>query len=123
IVDDEETIVAVGAQMLERLGFSTMTASGGELALELFREHHEEIVCVLLDLMMPNMDGEETFREMRQLRPDLKVVLCSGYNEQEATRRFDSSQLAGFIQKPYTMTVLKDKLIEVLTDLPGNESS
>jgi PAS domain S-box-containing protein len=114
IVDDEETVRAVGEQMLDRMGFSVLTASDGREALKLFSEHTEEIVCVLLDLTMPLMNGEEVFSAMRRLNPGVKVVLCSGYNEQDATQRFAGKGLAGFIQKPYGMAVLQEKLIKIL---------
>ncbi len=114
IADDEETVCAVGKQMLERLGFSAMTAPDGREALDVFREHSDEIVCVLLDLTMPHMGGEETFREMRRIRTGVKVILCSGYNMEDATQRFAGKGLAGFIQKPYDMATLRAKMREVL---------
>jgi PAS domain S-box-containing protein len=119
IADDEETICAVGRQMLELMGFSVLTAADGRVAMKVFREHADEIVCVLLDLTMPHMDGEEAFREMRRLHPGVTVVLCSGYNEQDATQRFAGKGLAGFIQKPFDMATLRTKLMEVLRDAPG----
>ena len=81
---------------------------------ETFRTHADEIVCVLLDLTMPRVDGEEAFRELRRIRPDVTVVLCSGYNRQDATQRFAGKGLAGFIQKPYNTLELTKKLMEVL---------
>ena len=114
IADDEETVCAVGKQMLDRMGFSVLTAPDGHEALEMFREHANEIVCVLLDLTMPHMDGVEAFRAMRRLHPGVTVILCSGYNEQDATQRFAGKGLAGFIQKPYDMAVLREKLKKVL---------
>ena len=116
IADDEETVCTVGKQMLERLGFSVLTAPDGREALKVFREHADEFVCVLLDLTMPHMDGEEAFRAMRRLHPGVRVILCSGYNERDATQRFAGKGLAGFIQKPYNMTTLREKLTEVLRD-------
>ena len=65
---------------------------------------------------MPHMDGEEAFRAMRRLYPGVRVILCSGYNERDATQRFAGKGLAGFIQKPYNMTTLREKLTEVLRD-------
>jgi len=115
IADDEEVVCAVARQMLERLGFSVLTAPDGREAMKVLREHADEIVCVLLDLTMPHLDGEETFREMRRRHPDVRVILCSGYNEQDATQRFAGKGLAGFIQKPFNMAVLKEKLIDVLS--------
>ena len=116
IVDDEETVCAVGKQMLDCMGFSVLTASDGHEAIKVFREHPDDIVCVLLDLTMPHMDGVEAFRSMRHLCPGVKVILCSGYNEQDATKRFAGKGLAGFIQKPYDMAMLREKLTEVLRD-------
>jgi len=114
VVDDEEAVCVVGKQMLERMGFNVLAASDGHEALKVYSEHTDEIVCVLLDLTMPYMDGEETFRAMQCLHPDVTVILCSGYNEQDATRRFAGKGLAGFIQKPYNMAALREKLTEVL---------
>ncbi len=114
IVDDEEAVRSIGRRMLERLGFTVFTANNGLEALECLREHRDEITCVLLDLTMPQMDGEEAFREMRRTSPDITVLLCSGYNEQDATQRFVGKGLAGFLQKPFTMRGLKRALMEVL---------
>jgi PAS domain S-box-containing protein len=119
IADDEESVCAVGQQILEHMGFHVLTASHGREALEHFREHADEIVCVLLDLTMPHMDGEETFREMRRLRPGVTVLLCSGYNEQDTIERFSGKGLAGFLQKPYSMGELRDKLRAILTGEGG----
>ena len=69
---------------------------------------------MLLDLTMPRMDGVEAFRELRRIRPDVRVLLCSGYNEQDVTRRFLGQGVAGFIQKPYR---IKDLLAEILSIL------
>jgi len=114
IVDDEETICAMGRQMVERMGFTALTAADGLEAVEVFREHRKEIVCVLLDLTMPRMDGEETFRELRRIQPEVQVILCSGYNSQAATQSFTGKGLAGFIQKPYRMALLKKTLAQLL---------
>ena len=79
----------------------------------------DEIVVVLLDLTMPHLDGEETFRELRRIRPDVRVILCSGYNEQETTNRFAGKGLAGFIQKPYGLRPLGEKMRQVLEAPPS----
>ncbi|MFO7687155.1 MAG: response regulator [Desulfobacterales bacterium] len=85
IADDEETVCGVGKQMLDRIGFTVLTAPDGRESLKVFREHADEIVCVLLYLTMPSMDGVEAFREMRRLHSGVTVILCSGYNELDAT--------------------------------------
>jgi CheY-like chemotaxis protein len=69
---------------------------------------------VLLDLTMPRMDGEETFREMRRIKKDVRVIMASGYNEQEVSQRFVGKGLAGFIQKPFQLKELREALAKVL---------
>jgi CheY-like chemotaxis protein len=71
---------------------------------------------VVLDMTMPRMSGEETFHQMRRLKPNVKVLLTSGYNEQESTNRFTGKGLAGFIQKPFTPSELRGKLQSILPE-------
>jgi CheY-like chemotaxis protein len=115
VADDEETVRALTKEMLKRLGYQVITAADGLEALTIFRERQNEIACVLLDLTMPHLDGHEAFREMRQLCPDVKVILASGYTEQDATERFVGKGLGGFLQKPFQLRTLAAKLREVLT--------
>ncbi len=110
IADDEATIRTVAAKMLTRLGFEVLAAADGQEALDLFRLHAERIVCVLLDLTMPQLDGEQTFHEIRRIDPAIKVILCSGYSEQEAVERFVGEGLGGFLQKPYSLGALETVL-------------
>ncbi len=109
LVDDEETIRGIGAEMLKELGFTTVTAVDGRDAVEKFRSS-PDISFVILDLTMPHMDGEQCFRELRQIKPDVKVIMSSGYNEQEVTQKFTGKGLAGFIQKPYRLSALKETI-------------
>jgi two-component system cell cycle sensor histidine kinase/response regulator CckA len=119
VVDDEASIRTVARAMLERVGFKVLTACNGAEGIEAFRQHAEEIVAVVLDLTMPDMEGEEAYRELRRIRADVRVILSSGYNEQEATNRFLGEGLAGFIQKPYQAATLYAKLREALE--PGGK--
>jgi CheY-like chemotaxis protein len=114
LVDDDQSVLDVASSMLERLGFAVLTASDGQEGLEVFRERAAEIDCVLLDLTMPRLSGEEVFREMRRIQSDVRVILSSGYNEQEVTQRFVGKGLAGFVQKPYTLAKLQEILRRVL---------
>jgi CheY-like chemotaxis protein len=114
VADDEEGVRMVIRRMLEKLGFHVLLAADGRSALEIFRDHGDEIVCVLLDLTMPHLDGEQAFREMRRIRPDVKVILSSGYNEQEATQCFAGKGLTGFIQKPYQLAAFTAELRDLL---------
>ena len=106
IADDEETVRTVAARMLERLGFNVVLAADGREAVQKFRAEPGRFTFVLLDLTMPHLDGEETFRQLRQIRPDVRVILTSGFNRQEAVTRFTGKGLAGFIQKPFELTNL-----------------
>jgi len=114
IVDDDESVRGACGEFVETLGFQPMTAADGEEAFSLFSRHGDDIVCVLLDLSMPRMNGVDTSRELRRLRPDIKIILTSGYSEQEATRRFSGEGIACFIQKPYHLHELKACLDRVL---------
>ena len=121
VVDDEETVRIATKMMLETLGFTVLTTEDGREALEVFRSRGDEIVLVLLDLTMPHLDGEETFRELRRIRSDVRVILSSGYNEQETTSRFAGKGLAGFIQKPYGIRQLGEKIRQGLEAPPETD--
>jgi PAS domain S-box-containing protein len=110
IVDDEETVQAVAARMLEALGFAVLLASDGLQALQIYAQKRDTITAVLMDLTMPHLDGEEAFRELRRMDPHVRVLLMSGYNEQDAIARFVGKGLAGFIQKPFNVNDLKESL-------------
>ena len=114
LVDDEDAVRTVAGDMLKRAGFEVVTAKDGREALAVFEDHLEEIVLVLLDLTMPAMDGEETFRELHRLKGEVPVVLCSGYDEQDVTRRVEGRGLAGFLQKPFTWEQLMTTLQELI---------
>jgi PAS domain S-box-containing protein len=115
VVDDEETVRAVTARTLESFGFTPLTASDGAEGVRVFREHASELRLVLLDLTMPHMDGEETFREFHRINADVPVVLMSGFTEKDTIDRFAGKRLAGFIQKPFERKRLQAKLCGVLT--------
>ncbi|MCD4690905.1 GAF domain-containing protein, partial [bacterium] len=115
LVDDEPTVRQITQKVLERAGYTVITASDGVKALEAFRRHIDEIVCVLLDLTMPNMGGEEAFLELRKIKPDVRVILSSGYGEKEVADRFLGEGLAGFIEKPYLAAKLVTKVRDVLS--------
>jgi CheY-like chemotaxis protein len=100
--------------MLEELGFATVAASSGEEALALFRKSGNSFDVVLLDQVMPGMDGVTVFKELRRLRPDIKVLLASGFSQQEVSERFKGLGLNGFIPKPYTLANLTKELAHVL---------
>ena len=114
IVDDEVYLRRAARSILEHFGFSVIEAENGDEALARYREAEEPIAAVLLDMTMPGMSGEETFRRLRQIAPEVTVILSSGYNEIEATRRFTAKGLAGFLQKPYTASQLGEYVAQVI---------
>ncbi len=113
LVDDEETVRGIGSEMLKVLGFNVITAEDGRDAIEKFKAS-PDIAFVILDLTMPHMDGEQCFRELRQLNSDIKVIMSSGFNEQEVTQKFVGKGLAGFVQKPYKLSVLREAIQKFL---------
>jgi two-component system cell cycle sensor histidine kinase/response regulator CckA len=106
VVDDEESVREVISDILECAGYRVLLAADGREALDLYAAHAREIDGVLLDMTMPRMNGVECFRALRQDHPGARVLLMSGYNEQDATGRFDSAGLAGFVQKPFAARTL-----------------
>lgn len=113
VVDDEDMVRDAFAVMLEELGFEALKAASGEEALRIFVELGDSIKLVLLDHHMPRMDGETVLRELRRIRPDVRVLLASGYNELDIAGRYDGSAM-NFIQKPFTMDRLMIRIQQTL---------
>ncbi|MBV8903258.1 MAG: response regulator, partial [Acidobacteriia bacterium] len=123
VVDDEDIVRRSAKAMLERHGFTVVLAENGKEAVELYRVLADKIDLVLLDMTMPVMGGEETFRQLKTIRPDVRVILSSGYNEVEAVRRFAGKGLAGFLQKPYSAMTLVEKVRSVQREARGTAQS
>ena len=111
VVDDEPSVRAVAQHALERCGWTVLLAANGQEAIELL-DRHSELTVVLLDMTMPVMSGEATLQAIRSRSAELPVVLCSGYSEMEAARRFSGDHVSGFLQKPFTADRLAAKLAE-----------
>jgi PAS domain S-box-containing protein len=114
VIDDEEMIRSVTQRVLKRLGYEVLLSDDGIHGLEVFQAHADRISCVLLDLTMPRMNGEETFRAIQRIRPDTRVILMSGFTEEDATRQIGAKGLAGFLQKPFTISELHEKINAIL---------
>lgn len=102
VIDDEDHVRQVTAQMLRRSGFTVLTASDGPGGIDLFRMHADMITCVMLDMTMPTMSGEMVFHEIRRIKPDARILLVSGHSEQAVVSHFVEQQYVKFLQKPYT---------------------
>jgi PAS domain S-box-containing protein len=116
VVDDEPAVRDVAARLLQELGFDTLPARDGAEAVEIYRREAGRVRLVLLDLTMPLMDGEETFRALRTVNPAATVVLMSGFTQQESMERFAGMGLAAFLQKPFSLEVLRETLRQVFAD-------
>ena len=114
MVDDEEIVRRTAKSMLERAGYTVVVAEQGQHGVELYQVLRDKVAAVLLDMTMPVMSGEEAFRRLKEIQPNVKVLLSSGYNESEAIRRFSGKGLAGFIQKPYSSAALSQKVAAIL---------
>jgi PAS domain S-box-containing protein len=121
LVDDEESLLALGARMLELLGFTVLTAADGLQAVDLYRKRGKGIDLVLMDLTMPHMDGAEAFAELRRLNPDVPIVLASGYAEDDVSSRFEGKRPTGIVQKPYTLARLREMLAGLMPKRPNGE--
>jgi two-component system cell cycle sensor histidine kinase/response regulator CckA len=104
----------MGRTTLQRYGYRVLEAENGRAAVDLFGWSLEEIDLVILDLTMPVMSGEDTLAELKRIRPDIVIILSSGFSETEATLRFDCHDLAGFLQKPYTAAQLAEAVRSVM---------
>jgi two-component system, cell cycle sensor histidine kinase and response regulator CckA len=116
VIDDEQIVREMAKQALERNGYRVLVAYGGLAAVNILRRHAGKIDVAVLDLSMPGMSGEETLPELRKLRPDVKVLVSSGYSEAEAMAMFRGQKVSGFIQKPYSAAVLAEKVKAVMGD-------
>ena len=114
VVDDEKTVLTVTKKMLESMGFTVLTAENGREGVEIFRKHKDEIDCVILDFTMPYMNGDEVFDIICGLREDVKILIASGYSQEDVIGRFSGKQPSGYLKKPYRSNVLASKLKELL---------
>jgi CheY-like chemotaxis protein len=110
VIENEAAVRKVATRILERAGFQVLAAADGVAGVALFRERAREIDAVVLDMTMPHMSGEEAFRQLRQVAPDVRVVLTSGYLAAEVTSRFAGEGLAGFLEKPFTPQQLVERV-------------
>ncbi|MFO7565617.1 MAG: PAS domain-containing protein [Enhygromyxa sp.] len=113
LVDDEEVVRKTGARLLESLGYEVVTASNGREGVELFADQHRELALVLLDMIMPEMNGADAFAAMQEIDAEVPIVVCSGYAAEEAVRSLRDHGLAGFLPKPYRRAALAEVVGQV----------
>ena len=114
LVDDEDIIVEVGCEIIEKLGYTVLTARSGKEALEIYEKNRDEIALLVLDMIMPEMSGGETYDRLKKINSNIKVLLSSGYSiNGQATEILDRG-CSGFIQKPFNLTEVSHKIRAVL---------
>jgi CheY-like chemotaxis protein len=114
LVDDEEMVTAVGQEMLEYLGYKVIVALSGQKAISIVKDRGEEINLVILDMIMPEMGGAETFEVLHKMHPQLPVLLCSGYSLDGKASEIMARGCDGFIQKPFDLDILSQRLRDIL---------
>lgn len=120
LVDDEKDVVKVTTAMLEALGYTVLVGNNGREAIALYREQQEDIALVILDMIMPEMSGEAVFEVLKSINPEVKVLLSTGYSLQDVAQEVFTAGCQGFIQKPFTLHSLSQKVREVLDPREGH---
>ncbi len=115
IIDDEDVMRKVAGNILRRCGYGVITASGGEEGIEIFAARHEEISAVLLDLAMPKISGDQVYDRLKAIDSSVKVILTSGFRQDERVEAAMKKGISAFIQKPYTLEKLADAVSKIIT--------
>lgn len=115
VIDDETNVRSIAADLLEALGLDILTAKGGSEALDVFSERPGDVDCVLVDLTMPGLNGLETTRRLKKVRPELPVVLMSGYDLSDVKKRHEGKEFAAFVQKPFDLITLSSAIGSALS--------
>jgi len=114
LIDDEEIVLDVGLQLLKTLGYNVLEAKGGAEAIEIFRKNKDKIDMVILDMIMPDRGGGETFYRMKEINPNVKVLLSSGYSIEGQASEILERGCDGFIQKPFNIMRLSQGIRGIL---------
>ncbi len=115
LVDDEDIIIKVDRKLLKQMGYKVLIAKNGATALKIFTARHHHIDLVLLDIVMPDMNGDKVFSKMKKVKPDVKVLVSSGYSIDWQARKMLEDGCNGFIQKPFKMKQLAFQIREILS--------
>ena len=116
LIDDEEIIRMTSGEILNELGYEVLSAASGDEGIILLNEKGSSVSLIILDMSMPGKSGLDVYREIKESTPSVKVLLTSGYRDDEKLDQLIRSYNDGFIQKPYTISELSGKLSELLSD-------
>jgi DNA-binding response OmpR family regulator len=114
LIDDEEVIRELGRDILEAYNYQVFLASNGNEGISLFNEHKDNIQLVILDMIMPGKSGKQVFRELRAIRSDVRVLISSGYGQEEYFHEMFDAGAVGFLKKPFLHSELINKVDEAL---------
>jgi two-component system, cell cycle sensor histidine kinase and response regulator CckA len=114
LVDDEDMVADIGKEMLEKLGYKILVAASGTEAIKIFKARRDSVDLVILDMIMPDMSGGETFNRLKAIRPDVKILLSSGYSLNGQASEIMKRGCNGFIQKPFNVKQISRKIREIL---------
>lgn len=114
VVDDEEMIIAMYQNILKRLGYKVLSAGGGKEAIQIYKENKGKIDMVILDMIMPEMGGRDVYDKLKEINPDVKVLLSTGYSLQNQVAEILEQGFVGFIQKPFNIRELSQIIREIL---------
>jgi CheY-like chemotaxis protein len=109
LIDDDQMVADVGEQILRNFGYGVYKAKNGSDALELYRIHQDKIDMVILDMVLPDMDGGDAYDRLKMINPEIKVLLASGYDIDHQARDHLERGCEGFIQKPFNVKELSEK--------------
>ena len=114
IIDDEEMVLDVGTAMLNKMGYQVLAAENGQKAVEIYEKNSRNIDLIILDMIMPSLNGKDTYKKLKAINPDLKVILSSGYSLNEQAMEILNCGCDDFIQKPFNMAQLSEKVRQIL---------
>ncbi len=114
LVDDEEMVADIGKDMLEKLGYTVLAAASGTEAIKIFNANRDQVKLVILDMIMPDMSGGETFNRLKAIKPDAKILLSSGYSLNGRASKIMERGCNGFIQKPFNLKQISRKIRDIL---------
>ena len=115
LIDDDDMIVDVGEHILNNSGYDVVSAKSGKEAIVVYKENHSRIDMVILDMILPDMGGGDTYDRLKEINPGVKVLLASGYDIDYQGRDIMERGCDGFIQKPFNMNELLEKITGILT--------
>jgi CheY-like chemotaxis protein len=110
-IDDEKMVLEVGSLMLQKLGYNVLAASNGHKAIKILKEN--EVAFVILDMLVPGMNGYEIYHQLKKIQPKVKILLASGYPEDQSEMRLENIGFNGYLQKPFNLKQLSEKIDEI----------